>query len=229
MEETVRYTYRLRPGVQAERALLDEWHRCRFLWNEAVHQERSGQKPTRARLGKLLTDARRNSAWLREGWQNAQATILCNYAAELDRSFKVKGRRKPVVKRRKAALPSLEASDAGSIVTISSVSGREIDFAAGPYGTFKGAIIHYTQGLAHQLAGRVRANSVSPGNTYFPGGVWESIEENDPDLFAHALGLNPTGRMASPDEIAALVAQSQKRSAVFDALTNPTEVTVAVA
>jgi uncharacterized OsmC-like protein len=34
---------------------------------------------------------------------------------------------------------------------------------------------------------------------------------------------------ASPEEIEALVAQSQKRSAVFDALTNPTEVTVAVA
>lgn len=34
---------------------------------------------------------------------------------------------------------------------------------------------------------------------------------------------------ASPDDIKALVAQSQKRSAVFDALTNPTEVTVEVA
>ena len=34
---------------------------------------------------------------------------------------------------------------------------------------------------------------------------------------------------ASPDDVKALVAQSQKRSAVFDALTNPTEVTVAVA
>jgi uncharacterized OsmC-like protein len=33
---------------------------------------------------------------------------------------------------------------------------------------------------------------------------------------------------ASPEEIEALVAQSQKRSAVFDALTNPTEVTVEV-
>jgi uncharacterized OsmC-like protein len=33
---------------------------------------------------------------------------------------------------------------------------------------------------------------------------------------------------ASQQEIEALVAQSQKRSAVFDALTNPTEVTVAV-
>jgi uncharacterized OsmC-like protein len=33
---------------------------------------------------------------------------------------------------------------------------------------------------------------------------------------------------ASPDEIKALVAQSQKRSAVFDIVTNPTEVTVEV-
>ena len=33
---------------------------------------------------------------------------------------------------------------------------------------------------------------------------------------------------ASPEEIEALVAQSQKRSAVFDALTNPTDVTVEV-
>ena len=33
---------------------------------------------------------------------------------------------------------------------------------------------------------------------------------------------------ATPDEIAALVAQSQKRSAVYDILTNPTNVTVEV-
>ena len=72
-----------------------------------------------------------------------------------------------------AAMPYLEKSKAAAIVTISSVSGREVDFASGPYGTFKAAIIHYTQGLAFQLAGKgIRANSVSPGNTYFEGGVW---------------------------------------------------------
>jgi 3-oxoacyl-[acyl-carrier protein] reductase len=107
-----------------------------------------------------------------------------------------------------AAMPHLERSDAASIVTIGSVSGREIDFAAGPYGTFKAAIIHYTQGLAYQLAAKgIRANSLSPGNTYFPGGVWENIEQNVPELFAQAMALNPTGRMAKPEEIA--------RAAVF--------------
>ena len=91
-----------------------------------------------------------------------------------------------------AALPHLLAGGAGSIVTISSVSGREIDFASGLYGTMKAAIIHYTQGVAFKLAGKgVRANTVSPGNTYFPGGVWPSIEENDPELFATALGAQP--------------------------------------
>ncbi len=103
-----------------------------------------------------------------------------------------------------AAMPHLEASDAASIVTISSVSGREVDFASGPYGTVKTALLGYTQGLAYQLAGRgIRANSVSPGNTYFTGGVWESIESGDPELFATAMGLNPTGRMGTPAEMAA--------------------------
>ena len=53
-----------------------------------------------------------------------------------------------------AAMPWLEKSDAGSIVIISSVSGREVDFAAGPYGAFKAALIHYAQGLAYQLAAK---------------------------------------------------------------------------
>ncbi|XUY29281.1 SDR family NAD(P)-dependent oxidoreductase [Agrobacterium sp. rho-8.1] len=102
-----------------------------------------------------------------------------------------------------AAMPHLEKSKFASIVTIASVSGREIDFAAGPYGAFKAALTHYTQGLAYALAPKnIRANTVSPGNTYFPGGVWESIEKNNPELFSASLALNPTGRMATPQEIA---------------------------
>lgn len=102
-----------------------------------------------------------------------------------------------------AAMPSLEKSAHPALVTIASVSAREIDFASGPYGAFKAAIVHYTQGLAFHLAGKgIRANSVSPGNTYFPGGVWTQIEMGNPKLFAEALALNPTGRMGTPQEMA---------------------------
>jgi NAD(P)-dependent dehydrogenase (short-subunit alcohol dehydrogenase family) len=105
-----------------------------------------------------------------------------------------------------AALPHLEGSDNPSIVAISSVSGRESDFASGPYGTVKTAIIGYVHGLALQLAPRgIRANCVSPGNTYFEGGVWQAIEQGDPDLYQTAVGLNPTGHMGTPDEVAAAV------------------------
>ena len=103
----------------------------------------------------------------------------------------------------RAALPHLERSDAASIIAISSVSGRESDFASGPYGTAKTAIIGYIHGLALQLADKgIRANTVSPGNTYFEGGVWASIETGNPDLFETAVGLNPTGHMGTPEEIA---------------------------
>src|SRR3954453_17178859 len=101
----------------------------------------------------------------------------------------------------RAALPHLERSDSASIVAISSVSGRESDFASGPYGTAKTAIVGYIHGLALQLAPRnIRANTVSPGNTYFEGGVWQSIETGDPALFELAVTLNPTGHMGTPEQ-----------------------------
>lgn len=116
VDETVRYTYRLRPGAQAERALLAEWHRCRFLWNEAVHQQRVGNQPTLCRLSKLLTEARGRDSWLRAGSQVAQQQTLRTYAQALKHSFNVKGRRRPTVKRRKTSRLSLEYTVRGFTV-----------------------------------------------------------------------------------------------------------------
>lgn len=102
-----------------------------------------------------------------------------------------------------AAVPFLEKSDCGSIVLISSVSGFEVDFAAGSYGAIKAALIHYAKGLSRQLVGKgIRVNSVSPGNTYFEGGIWQNIEKNLPDLYASTLKVNPTGKFGTPDEVA---------------------------
>jgi transposase len=111
--ETVRYTYRLRPGARAAAALVSEWNRCRFLWNEAVHQQKTGQRPTLCGLSKLLTDARGKFAWLREGSQVAQQQMLRNYSQSLNQSFKVQGRGRPKFKARKRVFPSLDYTTRG--------------------------------------------------------------------------------------------------------------------
>lgn len=120
-----------------------------------------------------------------------------------------------------AAMPWLEKSDAASITLISSVSGREIDFTGPAYGAFKAALVHYAQGQAMKLAPQgIRANTVSPGNTYFEGGIWQSIEQNNPELFAEAMSLNPMGRMASPEEIARGVVFLASPASAFTTGTN---------
>jgi 3-oxoacyl-[acyl-carrier protein] reductase len=103
-----------------------------------------------------------------------------------------------------AAKPYLEKSKSASIIIVSSVSGFEVDFAAGSYGAIKAALIHYSKGLSNQLIAKgIRVNVVSPGNTYFEGGIWQNIERGNPDLFKTAMSLNPTGRMGSAEEVAA--------------------------
>jgi 3-oxoacyl-[acyl-carrier protein] reductase len=105
-----------------------------------------------------------------------------------------------------AARPVLEqaAEKTGdaSFVIISSVSAAETDNASS-YGPIKAALIHYAKGLARQHAKRgLRANVVSPGMVYFKGGIWNTVETNSPDYFKQAIARNPTGRAATPQEIA---------------------------
>jgi 3-oxoacyl-[acyl-carrier protein] reductase len=119
-----------------------------------------------------------------------------------------------------AAMPHLERSGQGCVVAVASVSGREIDFFHGPYGSMKAALVHYVAGLAYEHAGKVRANAVSPGNVYFDGGVWQNIEGSDPEFFAQILALNPTGRLCTPEEVAYAVTMLASPRASFITGTN---------
>src|SRR5215469_1230984 len=102
-----------------------------------------------------------------------------------------------------AALPYLEKSDAGSIVAVGSTAMAEIYGPTRSYAAVKAALIPYIKGLARNLAGKnVRANLVSPGNVYFKGGVWNIVEERNPEMFKSMLARNPTGRMGTPQEVA---------------------------
>ena len=105
-----------------------------------------------------------------------------------------------------AARPYLEdaakqSGDAAFII-ISSVSAAEAD-SASAYGPIKAALIHHAKGLARQYAPKhVRVNVVSPGMVYFEGGVWNMVEKGMPDYFKKQMARNPTGRAATPQDIA---------------------------
>lgn len=190
MDEVVRYSYRLRPGAQAERALEAEWHRCRFLWNEAVHQQKSGRKPTFCKLSKLLTEARGKLAWMREGSQVAQQQTLRTYAAALNDSYRVKGRAKPTLKHRKKTLPSLEYTTRGfSIrdgrlrlpgkVTIPVVWSRDMPSAPT-------SVRVYRDSLGHWYASFVVRREIEPipdaaGDIGIDWGVSTTATTTDPD------------------------------------------------
>ena len=132
---------------------------------------------------------------------NVSALAVGDSAETWDKTFRVDMMH--TVNAVAAAVPFLEKSDCGSIALISSVSGFEVDFAAGSYGAIKAALIHYAKGLSRQLVAKgIRVNCVSPGNTYFDGGIWHTIEKNMPDLYDSTLKVNPTGKFGTPAEVA---------------------------
>jgi NAD(P)-dependent dehydrogenase (short-subunit alcohol dehydrogenase family) len=93
-----------------------------------------------------------------------------------------------------AALPFLERSEAGSVVVVGSTAMAEIYGPTRSYAAVKATLLPYVKGLARNLAAKkIRANTVSPGNVYFKGGVWNIVEERNPEMF---------GRMGTPEEVA---------------------------
>jgi 3-oxoacyl-[acyl-carrier protein] reductase len=103
--------------------------------------------------------------------------------------------------------PHLEKSGAGSFIAISSISGSEAyGYGSVAYGTMKAALFFYVKSYARKVAAHgIRANIVSPGTTYFEGGFWDKVKQNNPESFAENIAFNPMGRMASPQEIANVV------------------------
>jgi NAD(P)-dependent dehydrogenase (short-subunit alcohol dehydrogenase family) len=106
-----------------------------------------------------------------------------------------------------AAMPSLQASDAGSVVVIGTTAAVEDFLGPQTYNAMKAALIVHSQGLAQALAGAgIRVNAVSPGPIFIEGGAWDFIKNNMEDIYNGALASQPSGRMGSAEEVANAVA-----------------------
>ena len=101
------------------------------------------------------------------------------------------------------ALPALQKSDSGSVVFVGSMASK-YHFGRPPsaYGPAKAAMRTYANELA-QTYGRdgIRANVISPGAVWFPGGSWDQRKLENPKFFAAVEKSIPLGRLGTAEEI----------------------------
>ena len=102
-----RYTFRVRVSVAAECALLAEWGRCRWVWNQCVAESRQARKDGRgcgpAGLDKMLTGWRAEREWLRAGSSVAQKQAVRDFGKSRAKALKDRKGKLPV--RQRAGLP----------------------------------------------------------------------------------------------------------------------------
>lgn len=107
----------------------------------------------------------------------------------------------------RAALPFLLQSE-GSIVNVASYWGLKAGDRALAYCTSKGALIMMTKAMARDYAADgLRINAVCPGGVDTPMLVSETEEQGgDVDAFlANVAATSPNGRIATPEDVAALM------------------------
>lgn len=99
--------------------------------------------------------------------------------------------------------PHLEASDAASIVVMSSTAALETFIVPQAFNAIKGALLVYAKQLGQALGPKgIRVNSVSPGPIAFPGGNWEAIKGAMPGLYDATEAQFALGRWGGPEEVA---------------------------
>ena len=105
------------------------------------------------------------------------------------------------------ALPALKESGAGSIVFVGSMASK-FHFGRPPsaYGPVKAAMRTYANELA-QTYGKdgIRANVISPGAVWFPGGSWDQRKQENPKFYAAVEKGIPLGRLGTGEEIARII------------------------
>ncbi|MBP3952361.1 SDR family NAD(P)-dependent oxidoreductase [Bacillus suaedae] len=123
----------------------------------------------------------------------------------------------------KLVLPILKAKQAGAIINISSVFGRESGGKI-TYNNAKAAMISFTKALADEvIKDGIRVNSVAPGSILHPSGNWQRrLEENPEKINQFVKDEIPAGRFGTPEEVANVVLflASEKASWISGATIN---------
>ncbi len=108
-----RYTYRLRVSAAAECALLAEWGRCRWVWNQCVAESKQARKDKRecgpAGLDKLLTGWRAENDWLGEGSSVPQKQTIRDFGKSRAKAIKDIQEKLPIKQR--AGMPKFRKRD----------------------------------------------------------------------------------------------------------------------
>jgi 3-oxoacyl-[acyl-carrier protein] reductase len=106
----------------------------------------------------------------------------------------------------RAGLPHLRQAGGGAVVIVSSITGlRPAPRTA--YAAAKAAEIQLAATAAQELApDRIRVNAVSPGSIMFPGGSWDSFQQDNPGDFATFVATQfPYGRLGRLPEVADVI------------------------
>ena len=100
----VRHTNRARVSGAAERSILNEWDRNRWVWNQCTARSkelrRAGEPCGPAVLDKELTGWRAQHPWLAEGSSVAQQQTIRDFGAARSKAIKDVKARLPMKRRR---------------------------------------------------------------------------------------------------------------------------------
>jgi NAD(P)-dependent dehydrogenase (short-subunit alcohol dehydrogenase family) len=114
------------------------------------------------------------------------------------------------VRATRAALPGMRERGAGTIVNVSSTAAKRPSTGMPDYSVMKAALLSFSRLVADLYANEgIRCNAVTPGPTatgawLADGGLADQQGERDEVLAKVAAG-RPLGRLARPEEIAAVV------------------------
>lgn len=100
----------------------------------------------------------------------------------------------------RALLPALRRGGRGAIVSVASVTGKEGNPNQVPYSAAKAGVIALTKALAREVAPQIRVNCVAPTLIQT-----RMLDDVPPDVVEYALGRIPSGRIGTPEEVAAVV------------------------